>query len=125
MSDITDTIDAYLAMLNETDAGRRAGLIEKAWAPGGTYVDPVLLAAGHDALSDMVAGIHAQFPGQRFRRTSGIDAHHDQVRFAWEMFDPSGAVTVAGVDVGTLAPDGRLVHITGFFGDLPAAAEAA
>jgi hypothetical protein len=55
----------------------------------------------------------------RFRRSSGVDAHHDQVRFAWELGVPGGAVTVAGIDVGTLAADGRLRSISGFFGDPP------
>ena len=76
-------------------------------------------AQGHDALSAMVDAIQEQFPGQRFRRQSGVDSHHDQVRFAWDLATPDGAVTVAGVDVGVVADDGRLVSITGFFGDPP------
>jgi hypothetical protein len=68
----------------------------------------------------MVAGVHAQFPGYRFRRLSGVDTHHEQVRFAWELANDDGEVAVAGIDVGELAQDGRLRQITGFFGDLPA-----
>jgi len=56
----------------------------------------------------------------RFRRSSGVDGHHDQVCFAWELGVPGGAVTDAGIDVGTLAADGRLWSISGFFGDPPA-----
>jgi SnoaL-like domain len=117
-TDFTTTIDTYLAMWNEPDAERRAGLIEQAWASGGRYVDPMLDAEGHAALSAMVDGVHAQFPGQRFRRTSSVDAHHGYVRFGWELAAPDGAVTVAGIDVGTIGGDGRLTSITGFFGDL-------
>ena len=91
---------------------------ERGW-PTCRYVDPLLEAEGRDAPSDMVAAVHAQYPGHRFRRISGIDAHHDQVRFAWLLAGPDGGVTVAGVDVGTVALDGRLVSITGFFGDPP------
>jgi hypothetical protein len=72
----------------------------------------------------MVAAAQARFPGHRFRRLSGIDAHHDLLRFAWELAAPDGTVTVAGIDVGAVAPDGRLRAITGFFGDLPQAAAA-
>ena len=122
MSDGTTTVDTYLAMWNETDAIRRAALVERAWTADGRYVDPVLEAEGHPAISDMVGGVHRQFPGHRFRRLSGVDAHHDQVRFAWELAAPNGAVAVAGIDVGELAPDGRLRRITGFFGEPPAAA---
>ena len=120
MNDVTTTVDTYFEMWNETDPATRAGLIERAWADGGRYVDPLLEAEGHAAISDMVAGVHAQFPGHRFRRTSGIEAHHDQVRFAWELTAPDGTVTVAGLDVGELAGDGRLRRITGFFGEVPA-----
>jgi SnoaL-like domain len=119
MSNIATTVDTYLAMWNETDSDRRAKLIERAWAQDGRYVDPLLEAEGHGALSDMVAAVHEQYPGHRFRRTSGIDAHHDQVRFAWELAAPDGALTVAGIDVGTLGADGRLEQIAGFFGDVP------
>ena len=76
-------------------------------------------AQGHNPLSDMVAGVHAQFPGHRFRRVSGIDTHHGLLRFAWELVGPDDAVAVAGIDVGVVAPDGRLQRIAGFFGELP------
>ena len=124
MSDVTTTVSTYLAMWNEPDSDRRAEHIRRAWAEDGHYVDPALEAAGHSALGEMVAGVHAQFPGHRFRPTSGIDTHHDQVRFGWELVAPDGSITVAGIDVGTLASDGRLARITGFFGPLPEDAAA-
>jgi hypothetical protein len=122
MNDVTTTVDTYLAMWNETDPGRRAEHIRRAWTEDGRYVDPLLEAEGHAALGDMVAGVHEQFPAHRFRRTSGIDTHHDQVRFGWELAAPDGAVAVAGVDLGSLSDDGRFRAIAGFFGELPVAA---
>src|SRR5207253_2106686 len=107
------------SMLNEADPGRRATLVEQAWTPDGRWVDPPIEARGHAAIGDMVAAVHAQFPGHVFRRASAIDAHHDQLRFAWELVAPGGEVAVAGIDVGELAPDGRLRRITGFIGELP------
>jgi hypothetical protein len=124
MTDITETVDTYLAMWNTDDADERAALIEKAWADGARYVDPVQEADGYAALSAMVDAIHGHYPGQRFRRTTSVDTHHDEVRFGWELGLPGGDVTVAGIDVGILAADGRLQRISGFFGDL-APAEAA
>ena len=124
MSDVRDIVDTYLAMWNEPDADRRAGLIERAWAGDAGYVDPVLEAEGPAALSDMVAGVHDRFPGHRFRLRSGIDLHHERLRFAWDLAGPDGTVAVAGIDVGELAPDGRLRRVTGFFGELPEEAPA-
>ena len=118
MSDVAKTVDTYLAMWNETDATRRAAYVEQIWTTDGHYADPALEASGHAALGAMVAGVHARFPAHRFRRTSGIDLHHDQLRFGWELAGPDGSVVVAGIDVGALAPDGRLRRITGFFGEL-------
>lgn len=124
MSDVTTTVDTYLAMWNESDSARRAELIARAWAGDGRYVDPLLEAEGHAALNEMVAGVQTKFPGHRFRRLSGVDTHHDELRFAWELVAPDGAVVVAGIDVGTLAADRRLRRVTGFFGELPAPAAA-
>jgi hypothetical protein len=124
MSDVTTTVDTYLAMWNEPDTARRAELIRTAWAEAGHYVDPLLEAEGHAALSEMVAAVHGQYPGHRFRRTSAVDTHHDQLRFGWELVAPDGSITVGGVDVGILAADGRLTRITGFFGPLPDEAAA-
>jgi len=119
MSSVTAMVDTYLAMWNETDPTRRAQQIERAWTGDGHYVDPQLEAAGHAAINEMVAAVQARFPGHRFRRVSGIDTHHNQLRFAWELASPDGAIVVAGIDVGGIAPDGRLARITGFFGELP------
>jgi len=124
MPEIEPTVDTYLAMWNETDADRRAELIRTAWVDTGHYADPLLEAKGHDALSEMVAGFHEQYPDHRFRRTSGIDEHHGIVRFGWELVAPDGAVFIGGIDIGALAEDGRLARIVGFFGDVPARAAA-
>ena len=120
MSDVTATVDTYLAMWNETDPTRRAQHVARAWTDDGRYVDPLLEAEGHAALSGMVAVVQTRFPGHRFRRASGVDTHHGELRFAWELVAPDGAVVVAGIDIGGLAPDGRLRRITGFFGEMPA-----
>lgn len=117
-NEITTTVDRYIAMWNEEDPERRARLIEQAWTPEARYVDPLVAAEGHDGLSDMVAGVHAQFPGHRFARRSAVDVHHDQVRFAWDLTGPDGSLTVAGIDVATVDDDGRLRQVTGFFGEV-------
>ena len=87
-ADPTAVVDTYIAMWNEADPVRRAELIEQAWAAEARYQDPLLEAEGHAALSEMVAGVHAQFPGQRFERLSGVDVHHGVLRFAWQLGVP-------------------------------------
>jgi len=121
MSDITETVDTYLSAWNEPDAAKRAPLIAKAWAADGVLQDPPLDGTGHDGISAAADALHTHYAEHQFRRTSGVDTHHDMFRFGWELVGPDGAVAIAGLDVGQLADDGRLARITGFFGDLPAA----
>jgi hypothetical protein len=123
-SNATATVDTYIAMWNETDPTKRAALIEQAWASDGRYLDPQLEADGAAAISGMVAAVHERFPGHRFRLVSGVDQHHDQIRFGWELFAPDGTITVGGIDIGELTADGRLRRIIGFFGPLPEEAAA-
>jgi hypothetical protein len=122
MNDVTKTVDTYFEMWNETDPARRADHIERAWVRDCRYVDPQLEADGPAAINAMVAAVQARFPHHRFRRVSGIDNHHTELRFAWELAAPDGSIVVAGIDVAGLAPDGRLQRVTGFFGELPARA---
>jgi hypothetical protein len=73
---------------------------------------------GEEALhrpSDEDHRLVVQQPLREDRREPGRHEHHDLVRFAWELEAPDGTVAVAGVDVGELAPDGRLRRIAGFF----------
>ena len=119
MSDATTTVDTYFEMWNETDPARRAELVERAFAGDGRHVDPLADVAGHRALAELVAGVQAQFPGHRIRRTSGVDAHHDQLRYAWELAAPDGTVVVAAIDVAELDAEGRLRRVAAFFGEPP------
>jgi hypothetical protein len=119
MSDVSNTVDTSLAMWNETDPTRRAAHIAHAWTGDGHDVDPGQEASRHEALRAMVATVQARFPTHRFRRSSGIDGHHDQCRCGWELVAPDGAVVVAGIAVGARAPDGRRRSIVGFCGALP------
>lgn len=120
-ADIAATVDTSLAALTETDEVKRTELLASAWAADGSLTDPPFAGEGLAGLNDFAAVLCQHYAGQRFRRVSGVDVHHDRFRYAWELVAPDGTVTVAGIDVGTVAPDGRLHTVTGFFGDLPVA----
>lgn len=117
----TATLDAYFAMWREPEADARRPLVEQAFTPKGRHVDPLADAHGYDELNEMVSNVHAHYPGFSIGRTSGIDQHGDQLRFGWQVRLPDGSVLVDGIDIGELAPDGRLARVAGFWGDLPAA----
>ena len=96
---IVELVDRYIAMWNETDAGRRRGLIAKIWADGASYLDPVLSGEGRDGIDAMVKAVHEKYPGHRFKRTSDVNAHHDRAQFAWELGPEGGPALVKGVDL--------------------------
>ena len=118
MSDVTDLIDCYISAWNEGDAERRQKLIAQAWTPDACYVDPMLESEGHAGIDGMIRSVQARFPEHRFRRTSEVEAHHDRLRFTWELAPASGPAMVKGTDIGILA-DGRLQAMIGFFDQLP------
>lgn len=120
MSNLTELIDGYIAMWNETDAERRRNLIEKTWTESASYLDPVMNGEGQSGIDAMVQGVQEKFPGHRFHRTSDIDSHNDRVRFSWNLAPEGGPAVVVGTDFGIIAADGRLQTITGFFDHTPA-----
>ena len=114
--DVT-VIDTYLATWNETDAAKRAELIAASLGADLWYRDPLLEADGLEAYDQMIAAVQAQFPGLEMRRTSGVDAHRDLVRFTWALGAPGAAPTFAGLDVAKFDDAGKLHRIIGFAGE--------
>ena len=115
-------VDAYLATWNETDAAKRAALIEQSLGADLWYRDPMLEADGLDAYDGMIAAVQSQMPGHVMQRTSAVDTHRDVARFNWALGVPGEAPTFAGVDVVKTDADGKLHRIIGFAGETIAAA---
>jgi hypothetical protein len=103
MSDVKTTVDAYLECLTQPDAARRGELIRTAWAEDGRFVDPLFDVQGHAALDELAQGVITQYPGHTFRRTSGVDTHHDLARYTFEFVAPDGTIVITGTDVCELA----------------------
>ncbi len=121
MNEHSDLIDQYIAAWNEPDPGRRRALIAATFAEDASYLDPVMQGQGHAGIGDMIAGVQARFPGHQFRRGGVVDAHHDHLRFSWELAPQGGQALVKGTDFAVLSADARLANVTGFFDLLPAA----
>ena len=119
-SELTALVDRYIAIWNEHDPESRRQLIAQTWADDAHYLDPLLEGRGPDGIDAMTAGLQAQFPGLRFRRTGELDVHHDRIRFTWDATDSGAAEpSLAGVDFAVITGDGRLASITGFFDWMP------
>jgi hypothetical protein len=115
MTSINETVASYIAAWNETDTSRRRAIIERTWSDDGTYLDSHRDGAGHAAIDQMIAAVQQRFPGYRFRLSSGIEAHHDRVRFSWSAGGTETApLFFGGTDFAVLAEDGRFRAVTGF-----------
>ncbi len=120
---LSDVVRSYFAAWNATDPDERADALAEAFTSGGVYTDPVAHAEGLDGISEMIAGFQGAFPDHTLSATTGLDEHHDCVRFGWKMTAPHGATVFEGIDVGLLDEDGRLRRVVGFIGE-PAPADA-
>lgn len=123
MPTINEAVAGYIAAWNETDPARRRALIENTWSDDGSYLDSHRDSSGHQAIDGMIAAVQQRFPGYRFRLCSGIEAHHDRVRFSWNAGGTETApLFFGGTDFATIAGDGRFRAVIGFTDAMPDAA---
>jgi steroid delta-isomerase-like uncharacterized protein len=116
-------LQGYLAAWNAHDADA----VADHFAPQATYDDrgAGLVARGQAEIRDHVAAIQAAFPDLRFellRASHGPDFTCGEWRSrmthrgSFEGLRPTGRVVEsAGVDVATLDPDGRIVHLASYY----------
>ena len=106
---VNEAVVRYLAAWNERDASRRLELVAKAWTEDGSYLDRVRQGRGHHELDGMIATAQAHFPGYQLHLASGIETHHDHVRFSWIAGGTNEApLYIKGTDFAVLAEDGRM-----------------
>ena len=120
----SELVERYLDTWNETDAAAREAIVAAVWAEDARYVDPLAAAAGRTEISDLIGAVQQQVPGHVFRRSgNGVDAHHNVIRFSWELVPAAGGDPVAvGFDVAETEDDGRIGFVAGFLDKAPAAA---
>lgn len=119
--DATAIAQRYVAVWNETDAARRAELIEAHWTTDARYVDPMAQASGREQISALVGAVHQRYPGFRFNLFGKAEAHGDNLRFSWTL-GPSGAEDlIQGTDFAQLDA-GKLRLVTGFLDKVPVGA---
>ncbi len=117
---IEKVADRYIAVWNEPDADARRRAVADLWTEDGTYTDPLAAVEGHETIEAVIAGAREQFPGHTFKLIGNVDAHHDVVRFGWELVPNGGGESVVvGFDVAVIAGDGRLRNVYGFLDKIP------
>jgi hypothetical protein len=109
---LNELVDRYVAMWTEPDADRRRQGIVVLWAEDGAHFTPTLEARGYQAREARVAGVYEKWVkagGFVFRSSNNGEAHHNAVRFTWEMVPAAGGAAAAvGFDFLVLGDDGRI-----------------
>jgi hypothetical protein len=118
-SSVATTIDTYMDAYSEPDPALRAQLVAKTFAPDAELIDPPIDGKGHAGITEMMGGVLGHYPDHRFRRTTGIDAHHNVARYGWELVDSAGTVALDGTDVAEFDDGGAISRVLGFLGELP------
>ncbi len=112
--------DRYVAAWNEPDADARRRAVAELWTEDGAYTDPLAAVEGHEAIATVIARAREMFPGHVFGLIGDPDAHHDVVRFGWELVpEGGGEAVVVGFDVAVVAEDGCLRNVYGFLDKVP------
>ena len=120
MMDMKKLIEDYIAVWNETDSAARSKKVAEVFVEEIEYTDPLAAVRGHDELSALIGAAQEQFAGLTFRLAGEPDAHHDVVRFTWELAAGDDEALVIGFDVALIAPDGRIGAVAGFLDKVPA-----
>lgn len=115
-------VDQHLSAYCEPDRGRRGDAVRRLWHPAGRLVDPPLEGTGHEGIAEQGSHLLQQFPGHRFVRSTAIDAHHEFLRYGWQLRDAAGRTVLEGLDLMELDGEGRIRRVVGFFGLQPPAA---
>jgi SnoaL-like domain len=121
--DAANLVERYIETWNETDPEARRSAIASLWAEDGRYVDPLASVSGQDEISALIGSVHERAPGHVFRLLDDrVDAHHNLMRFSWELVPASGGESVAvGFDVAVTEEDGRIGSVLGFLDKAPGA----
>lgn len=118
MPSYVESLEHMMDAWNERDPARVRLHLDEALSPDVVFIDPSIVTRGIDEFEANVHEVHGRLPGAEYRRTSGIDHHHDVVRYAWEIRRDS-ALVLPGFDVTEFDEEGRVLRVLGFFGPLP------
>ena len=118
MRDAATIAKLYIELWNETDPKRRAKVLEAEWDANATYVDPMMRGSGLGEIDRLVGGVHAQFPGYRFKLITQPNGFGEFVRFSWSLGPVEGDAPIEGSDVVAMKGD-RITQVIGFLDKVP------
>ena len=97
---IVGNVEAYVAAWNEPDAAARMKILGGCWADDATYLDPNADLRDARRSATHITKMQAGRPGARIEFMSGIDLHHNVVRFLWRLVRADGSAGDVSIDFG-------------------------
>ncbi len=113
-NELNELVDRYIAVWHEPDAELRRKSIAGLWAEDGTQFTRSREIRGYKALEERVEAAHEEFVqtgGFVFRLASDVDAHHNAVKFSWEMVPTAGGEAAAAGTIFLLLSDDGRIHL--------------
>jgi hypothetical protein len=109
-SEVERLVAGYLTAWNTADVAVRRTLVERHWAPGCRYLNPLREYRDHDGMLRALADTFDRWgaAGHRFTAREPVDEHHGRILFRWSMADAEGAPVSIGTHVWTLDGSGRI-----------------
>lgn len=121
MIDVVPVVGTYFAFWNEPDEARRRTLVAETFAADARYVGPLVEGDGHEGIAAMATQMKGHLADYQFTRTSEVDAHHDVLRYRWEIvLAGGGELLAAGIDFCRLDAEGRIQSVSAFLDVAPA-----
>jgi hypothetical protein len=111
----------YIDTWNETDPSARRAAVDQLYTEDASYIDPLAVADGREAIASMIGAVQQQFPGFRFRLAGPVDGHHNQARFGWELGPDGEPAPIVGFDVAVTDDAGKIRTVLGFLDKVPPA----
>jgi hypothetical protein len=118
MRDAATIAKFYIELWNEPDPKHRAEVLAANWVANATYVDPMMRGTGTTEVDSLIGGVHAQFPGYRFKLITQPNGFGEFVRFSWSLGPPEGDAPIEGSDVVVMRGD-RISQVIGFLDKVP------
>jgi uncharacterized protein YndB with AHSA1/START domain len=109
------TTDAWFAAWSEPDAAARDAGLARIAAPSIRFRDRFSLVSGLDDIRAHLAAVHRFMPGLTIAREGAARQCQGTVLADWVARDRAGAEKGRGTNVFTLAGDGRIADVVGFW----------
>lgn len=115
-ANVVEKIDAWYAAWNETDAVKRALLLEKAVIDKVEFRDPHGFADGRSEVAEHIGAVHIHMPNMHVTREGEPKRTQSVAISRWSARPQDSAIAVlSGTNVYDLAPDGRIARISGIW----------